>query len=72
MLFFQTVLFGGYLYAHLLQRWGSLRAQTVVHLALIAAAVAVLPIAPSASWKPTDSIPVEPGKGWLLIARDTL
>jgi tetratricopeptide (TPR) repeat protein len=52
MLFFQLVLLGGYAYAHLLCRWFKPRAQVVVHLALLAAALALLPITPSDSWKP--------------------
>lgn len=55
LLFFQTLLFGGYLYAHLLQRWLATRSQTVVHLLLVVAALAVLPILPEPSSKPVDS-----------------
>ena len=40
MLFFQTLLFGGYLYAHLLQRWLGPRNQAAVHLLLVVAASA--------------------------------
>jgi hypothetical protein len=54
MLFFQTLLFGGYVYAHLLQRWLAPRQQVIVHLVVIVAAMAMLPIAPGASSKPTD------------------
>src|SRR5438552_9708475 len=52
MLFFQVVLLGGYAYAHLTARWLRPRTQTIVHLILLAAAVAMLPIIPSESWKP--------------------
>ena len=55
MLFFQTLLFGGYLYAHLLQRWLVPRHQVAVHLVLVAVALAALPIIPGASDKPVDS-----------------
>jgi hypothetical protein len=55
MLFFQTVLFCGYLYAHLSQRFLSPRMQGVVHLLLLGVAVLFLPIEPAASWKPLDS-----------------
>ena len=53
LLFFQFVLLLGYLYAH--WAYGKLRprAQTAVHCLLLAASVAVLPIWPAASWKPT-------------------
>src|SRR3954453_12427720 len=52
MLFFQTLLFGGYAYAHLSARGLGARAQGFVHLGLIAAALACLPIVPDASWRP--------------------
>ena len=55
MLFFQVVLFAGYCYAHLLQRWLAPRRQAAVHLALVVAALALLPILPGAHWKPQDS-----------------
>ena len=54
MLFFQTALFGGYVYAHLLQRWLAPRQQVLVHLLVVVAAMAMLPIAPGAASKPTD------------------
>ncbi|MEM9367446.1 MAG: fused MFS/spermidine synthase [Planctomycetota bacterium] len=52
MLFFQVLLFAGYLYAHALRSWLSPRWQAVTHLLLMLLAVAMLPIAPSADWKP--------------------
>jgi hypothetical protein len=52
MLFFQSLLFCGYAYAHFSSGWLSGRRQIVVHLILVAAAIAMLPIAPSATWKP--------------------
>ena len=62
MLFFQVMLFGGYAFAHGLTRWTPPRWQPAIHLALIAAAVALLPIAQAALlpiahaefWKPTE------------------
>jgi len=53
LLFFQSVLLLGYLYSHWL--YGKLRprAQAVAHIVLLAASLAVLPIWPAASWKPT-------------------
>ena len=59
MLFFQTLLFAGYAYAHFTQ---SLRpaVQMVVHVALlllaVILAVAVYPILPGPSWKPLDGL----------------
>ena len=59
MLFFQLLLFGGYLYAHLLRVCFQLWQQAFIHLALLVAAFATLPIEPSDLWKPTgDSSPV--------------
>ena len=55
LLFFQTLLFVGYLYAHLLQRWLAPRNQVAVHLVLVIVALAVLPVAPGPELKPADS-----------------
>ncbi len=52
MLFFQVFLLGGYAYAHFIARYLRPRTQAVVHVVFIVAALAVLPIAPSAGWKP--------------------
>ncbi len=52
MLFFQVALFLGYAYAHGLTRL-SRRQQWTIHGLLVLAAVACLPIAPSAQWKPS-------------------
>ncbi len=54
MLFFQTVLLAGYAYAHVTTRWLNPQRQALVHLALLVLAVALLPIAPSESWKPVE------------------
>src|ERR1700722_3146437 len=55
LLFFQSVLLLGYLYAHWLYRRLSPRLQAVAHISLLVASVAVLPISPAASWKPIAS-----------------
>ncbi len=55
MLFFQVTLFLGYAYAHAISRWLSPGQQRIVHLGLIACAMAVLPIAPNSACKPTDN-----------------
>jgi hypothetical protein len=52
LLFFQLLLLGGYTYAHLLVRLAKARAQMAVHVVLLAASCAMLPIMPSPSWKP--------------------
>jgi spermidine synthase len=53
MLFFQLLLLLGYLYAHLTVRYLRPRRQAVLHVVLLAASMALLPIMPDASWKPT-------------------
>ena len=52
LMFFQALLFLGYTYAHTSVRRLSPRWQRRLHLALLAAALATLPIIPSESWKP--------------------
>ncbi len=52
MLFFQVVLFLGYLYAHLTTRYLTPRRQSLLHLALLLASLALLPVAADSSWKP--------------------
>ena len=53
MLFFQMVLLLGYLYAHWLYRQLRAARQTWLHIGAAGGEPAVLPILPSASWKPT-------------------
>jgi SAM-dependent methyltransferase len=55
MLFFQIVLLAGYAYAHIIRTRLSNRGQVLLHLVLLAAAVVLLPIAPSAGWKPQEA-----------------
>jgi hypothetical protein len=55
MLFFQVALLAGYAYAHFSSRRLRPRVQVIVHLALLAAALALLPITPSPNWKPDGS-----------------
>ena len=64
MLFFQTALLGGYLYAHVTTRWLDVRKQSILQLALFALTFLTLPVAVAAGWKPTGSeMPV-----WWLAA----
>jgi hypothetical protein len=56
LLFFQILLLGGYGYAYLSARWLKPRAQVVVHIVFLAAAIATLPITPDSSWKPQTLI----------------
>lgn len=53
LLFFQTVLLGGYVYAHWLTSRLPPRRQAWVHGAVLVLALVALPIIPSAHWKPT-------------------
>ena len=55
LLFFQSVLLLGYLYAHLLSSKIPAQWQGRVHTALLGASLFVLPILPSNRWKPTGS-----------------
>lgn len=55
MLFFQLMLLGGYVYAHLLIARLQPRSQATVHCALLAGALMFLPIAPDEYWKPSDA-----------------
>lgn len=55
LLFFQCVLLLGYLYSHWLYRKLRPRAQMLTHILLLAVSLAVLPIAPAASWKPSNA-----------------
>src|ERR1700745_3259326 len=53
LLFFQLVLLAGYFYAHILIRYVAPKKQFWVHLTLLVASIATLPIVPNASWKPS-------------------
>src|SRR5579871_1578999 len=54
MLFFQLLLLAGYGYAHLLIRFVKARVQMAVHVVLLSASCALLPILPSPGWKPSE------------------
>ncbi|KAK0358318.1 hypothetical protein LTR94_035914, partial [Friedmanniomyces endolithicus] len=65
MVFFQAALLAGYLYAHLLQRIPSIRAQAVIHLVLLAVAALFLPLSITQTLgDPDPAAPI----GWLLGA----
>lgn len=51
MFFFQVLLFCGYVYAHLSEHYLKPLLQGLVHVALIVAALLLLPITPDPSWK---------------------
>lgn len=52
LLFFQSALFAGYLYAHLVGTRLRSRAQAALHLALLALSLLALPVARGAGWEP--------------------
>ncbi len=54
MLFFQLLLLAGYGYAHVSIRFLKPRAQMLVHVVLLLASCALLPILPSPAWRPTQ------------------
>lgn len=64
MVFFQAMLLGGYLYAHVLGRLFRPGAQLVVHLACLALAAFALPVEPAEGWHPDAG---DPPALWLLI-----
>ena len=71
MLFFQVMLLAGYAYAHFLTRaLAAGRLERVVHTLLLIAALALLPIAPSESWKPLGN--EEPISRILLLLLTTV
>ena len=65
MLFFQTVLIGGYVYAHLLSRHLPVRGQIGVHLVLLCLAIFFLPLAVPAGWEYDADRPVVTQTLWL-------
>jgi hypothetical protein len=59
LLFFQTLLLGGYAYAHFLTTRLTPRRQAVVHGVLLVVSLAWLPVIPGVDWKPSpDAEPV--------------
>jgi hypothetical protein len=65
LMFFQTLLLLGYVYAHATSRWLSPRRQVVVHLSLLAVCFFTLPISLPHGWTPPPSGNVI---GWLVLA----
>jgi hypothetical protein len=70
LLFFQTLLLGGYAYAHYTSTRLRPRTQATVHLVLLALALVWLPIVPDADWKPGPAD--EPTRRILLLLTATL
>ncbi len=69
MLFFQVLLLAGYWYAHQVVRLPA-RGQAVLHAALLAVSLALLPVIPASRWKPAD--PSAPGTDILLLLAATV
>ncbi|NJS39288.1 MAG: hypothetical protein HC783_09980 [Rhodobacteraceae bacterium] len=65
MLFFQTVLIGGYLYAHLMSRYLAVNVQIAVHIGLVILALTALPLAVPDSWSYDPAEPVVTQTLWL-------
>ena len=70
MLFFQVLLLAGYAYAHFLRTHLAQRRQAVIHIALLVAAIAMLPIVPSPRLKPQGA--GDPTWGILLLLASTV
>jgi len=70
LLFFQTLLFFGYAYAHLSARLFTRHTQALVQLALVALALVVMPLAPQAHAKPTGAL--HPTLGVLKLLAETV
>jgi hypothetical protein len=70
MLFFQAALVAGYLYAHGLAKGLSGSWRTRLHIVLLAASLAYLPVIPAANWKPVGN--ENPGLRILLLLTSTL
>lgn len=69
LVFFQTVLLGGYLYAHLLPSWLGERRHALLHAAFLLLPLVCLPIALPHAWAPADdSSPVFWVLGLLLVS----
>ncbi len=55
MLFFQVLLLAGYAYAHVIVTYLPRPGQATIHIVLLVAAVALLPILPAATWNPDST-----------------
>src|SRR5215813_11743936 len=55
MLFFQTMLLGGYLYAHWIEGRFAPRRQALTHITLLAVSLLALPFAANPAWKPSPA-----------------
>ena len=65
LLFFQTLLFAGYAYAHLSTRLCPPRVQALLHLGLVALALVLMPLSPGAHGRPSGD--ADPTLGVLAL-----
>src|SRR5512145_2897242 len=72
LVFFQTVLLFGYAYADWTTRVLKPRTQAIVHVVLLAASLALLPILPDAQWKPGAEQASGPAISILLLLGATI
>lgn len=70
MVFFQFALLVGYAYSHWVTRLRSPRRLAVIHVALLVASLAILPIIPAEAWKPSGE--GNPVAGILLLLGATI
>jgi SAM-dependent methyltransferase len=63
LLFFQSLLVFGYLYSHWTIRFLQSRTQGWIHMVLLAASLAALPVLPDSNWKPSGS----EDPAWLIL-----
>ena len=71
LLFFQACLLAGYAYAHWLGSLRNVRLQAVIHVGLLLASLAFLPLHPNAAfWKPVSS--ADPSGRILLLLTVTV
>ncbi len=70
LVFYQTALLFGYLYARVLSRYANALTQAVVHIALLLLALLLLPIGPSDRWQP--AVGTQPTWAILVMLTATL
>jgi hypothetical protein len=72
LVFFQTMLLVGYAYADWTTRFFRPRTQTLLHVALLALSLALLPIIPGEQWKPGADDAAGPALGILALLGATI
>jgi hypothetical protein len=67
LLFFQSILFAGYAYAHFSNTWLSRRNQAILHLIVIAVALVMIRVLPGASQQPAGDADPTRAILWILL-----